>query len=286
MTTDTASALSARLTNGLPLTERRLDIAGVSTVVLEGGSGPPVLILHGQGGFGAMVAPLGAQLVATHRVVIPDIPGLGRSEIRAGELSADLVVRWLDELIAKTCDQPPVLIGMSLGGSIAAAYAADHSDKIDRVVLVASGSLARFRPALAMLPALLRFMRNPTPKSQERFARFTFHDFDRVRAAMGDRFVALQAYQIERMKQPSVRGANRKLLRELGTRKLADDRLASIAVPVSLIWGKQDRVMKFRIAEDASRKFGWPLHPIDRAGHVVMVDHPQAFGEALRKTLS
>jgi len=42
-----------RLLAGAPVTERRLDLAGVSTAVLEGGDGPPVVLLHGQGGWSA-----------------------------------------------------------------------------------------------------------------------------------------------------------------------------------------------------------------------------------------
>ena len=38
-----------RLLAGLPVTERRLRLAGVSTAVLEGGDGPPVVLLHGPG---------------------------------------------------------------------------------------------------------------------------------------------------------------------------------------------------------------------------------------------
>ena len=34
---------------GLPVTERRLQVAGFSTAVLEGGAGPPIVLLHGPG---------------------------------------------------------------------------------------------------------------------------------------------------------------------------------------------------------------------------------------------
>jgi pimeloyl-ACP methyl ester carboxylesterase len=103
---------------------------------------------------------------------------------------------------------------------------------------------------------------------------------------MGERMTALLDYQIERAKQPTVRAANRALLRMLGTKRIPDDQLRRIAVPVSLIWGRHDRVMKFGIAERASRKFGWPLYPIDDAGHLPVAEQPAAFGEALRKILS
>jgi pimeloyl-ACP methyl ester carboxylesterase len=49
-----------RLLAGAPVTERRLDLAGVSTAVLEGGDGPPVVLLHGQGGWAGMWLPVAA----------------------------------------------------------------------------------------------------------------------------------------------------------------------------------------------------------------------------------
>jgi hypothetical protein len=42
-----------RLLAALPVTERRLQLAGVSTAVLEGGAGPPVVLLHGPSGYAA-----------------------------------------------------------------------------------------------------------------------------------------------------------------------------------------------------------------------------------------
>ena len=38
----------------LPVTERRLQVAGISSAVLEGGDGPPVILLHGPGEFAAL----------------------------------------------------------------------------------------------------------------------------------------------------------------------------------------------------------------------------------------
>jgi hypothetical protein len=53
-----ADRLAARLIQGLPMTHRRLDVAGVSTSLLEGGDGPPLVLVHGQGGFAEIMTPL------------------------------------------------------------------------------------------------------------------------------------------------------------------------------------------------------------------------------------
>jgi pimeloyl-ACP methyl ester carboxylesterase len=107
-----------RLLKDLPVTERRLDLAGVSTSLLEGGEGSPLVLLHGQGGFAAMWGRVIPHLVGSHHVVAPDLPGLGRSEVRAGNLDAPAMVAWLGELIEQTCAEPPILVGHSLGGPL------------------------------------------------------------------------------------------------------------------------------------------------------------------------
>src|SRR6266511_3907658 len=122
-----------RVLAGAPVTERRLDLAGVSTAVLEGGDGPPVVLLHGQGGWAGMWLPVAADLVRTHRVVAPDLPGLGASEVPDGPPDAARVLAWLGELIQRTCPSPPTLVGASLGASIGARFAIGRASCRERV---------------------------------------------------------------------------------------------------------------------------------------------------------
>ncbi len=274
-------AVQDRLLEDLPVTERRLDLAGVSTSVLEGGDGPPILLLHGQGGFAAMWGRVIPGLVESHQVVAPDLPGMGQSEVQMGTLDASRVIAWLDDVIARTCAEPPTLVGHSLGGTIAARFAIEHGDQIRQTILVDSGSLDRFRPALSVFVALLRFSARPSTASHERFLRQVFVDPARAQAGWGDRWEAFEAYHIDRASQPSVGAANRQLLRRMGVRRISPDQLRKISVPVALIWGRNDPVMRFRTAEKASSKFGWPLYTIDDCGHVPHVERPEAFLDAL-----
>jgi pimeloyl-ACP methyl ester carboxylesterase len=116
-------AVRERLLDGIPAAERRLEIAGVSTALLEGGSGPPVVLLHGPGEFAAKWRGILPGLVTTHRVVAPDLPGHGTSLVRRGRLDVARVLAWLGELIEQTCPVPPTLVGHVLGGAIAARFA-------------------------------------------------------------------------------------------------------------------------------------------------------------------
>jgi pimeloyl-ACP methyl ester carboxylesterase len=234
----TSSDHLARLLEGIPVTERRLDIAGVSTWLLEGGDGPPIVLLQGQGGFAAMWGGIIPHLVGNHQVIAPDLPGLGQSEVKAGSPGADTVLRWLGELIERTCTTPPELVGASLRGSIAARFAAHHGDRLAGLVLVDAGGLAGgVRPAPGVLFALLRHSIRPSQRTARRMLRQVTVDPERVRNQMGERWEPFLAYLVDRSRTPSVKKANRRLLRELGFPPIPPEDLARISVPTTLIWG-------------------------------------------------
>lgn len=148
--TTRASGVDARqrLLATLPVTERRLELAGVSTAVLEGGDSdnPPIVLLHGPGGYGASWSPAIPTLAATHHVVAPDLPGQGASEVAVGALDTGRVLQWLGELIERTCASPPVLMGQLIGGAIAARFAADNPGRVERLLLVVPFGLEPFAP--------------------------------------------------------------------------------------------------------------------------------------------
>jgi pimeloyl-ACP methyl ester carboxylesterase len=243
-----------------------------------------VVLLHGQGGWSGMWLPVVGELVATHRVVAPDLPGLGASQVPGGPPDAAGVLAWLGELIQRTCLSPPALVGASLGASVAARFVIAHPDRVSRLVLVDAGSLGRFRPAPGVVLAMIRFIARPNERTHRGFLRQVAVDPARVRALMGDRWEVSQAYNLDRARTPSVRAANRRLLRELGTKPIPPQELARIAVPTSLIWGRHDRVMRLGIAERASARYGWPLHVVEDAGHFTL-EQPEASLAALRVAL-
>ena len=275
-----------RLLAGAPVTERRLELAGVSTAVLEAGGGPPVVLLHGQGGWAGVWLPAIAGLAGAHRVVAPDLPGLGASRTPQGPPGAETALAWLGELIDRTCSTPPVLVGVSLGGSIAARFAVAHSDRVAGLVLISMGGLAgkvRLRPR--MLLALVRHNLRPSERTALAMLRQVSVDVERARDRMGARWEPFRAYSLALSRSPSVRAANRRLLRELGLPRIPPADLARIAVPTTLIWGRQDRVMPLATAEEASARYGWPLQVVEDAGHFLGMDQPEAFLAALRAAL-
>jgi pimeloyl-ACP methyl ester carboxylesterase len=273
----------ARLLSGLPVTERRLQLAGVSTAVLEGGDGPPMVLLAGE--FAAVWMRVIADLVTTHRVIAPDLPGLGASEVPDGLLGADATLAWLDELIDQTCAIPPVLVGKGAAGALAARFTIDHGDRVDRLVLVDTYGLDRFRPPPGMAISFIGVMLRPTERGLQRsFRRYCFVDLDGVRAAMGEPYEWMAAYALDRFRTPSVKFAMRSLFRHLAS-TIPSEELDRIAVPTTLIWGRHDVGMRLNVAETASVRFGWPLLVIENARDDPAIEQPAAFLEALRTAL-
>ena len=131
----------AALLAGAPVDQRRIDLAGTPTTVLEGGDGPPLVLLHGPGGSATDWIGVVPALVDRHRVIAPDLPGHGGSDL------GDDLVAWLAALIDATCPAPPVLVGNTAGGALAAQFARDHGHRIARLVLVDALGLVPFAPA-------------------------------------------------------------------------------------------------------------------------------------------
>src|SRR5688572_26470248 len=278
-----AQDMRERLLSGMPVTERRVQLAGVSTAVLEGGDGPPIDFLQGE--FAAVWMRVIPELVTTHRVIAPDLPGLGASEVSDGPPDAEAVLTWLDELIEQTCAIPPVLVGKGPGGALAARFTIEHSDRIDRLVLVDTHGLARFRPPPGMALSFIGVMLRPTERGLERgFRHYCFADLDGVRAEMGEGYEWMAAYALDRFRTPSVKAAMRILMRQLASAIPPAD-LDRIAVPTTLIWGRHDLGVRLSVAEAASARYGWPLHVIENARDDPAIEQPEAFLAALRTAL-
>ena len=92
----------------------------------HGGSGPPLVLLHGAGTDQSSLQPLVAELLPTHRVVTVDLRGHGRST--AGPWSLTAAVGDVEAVVAAYGLRSPAVVGHSLGGMVAAAYGAAHPD--------------------------------------------------------------------------------------------------------------------------------------------------------------
>src|SRR5262249_6430126 len=105
---------------------QQMPVSGGTQYVRLGGQGPAVVLLHGFGDTGDMWVPLAEALVKDHRVVVPDLRGMGLSShpedgyektAQARELAAILDQLGIQEFVLITHD-----IGNMVGYALAALY--------------------------------------------------------------------------------------------------------------------------------------------------------------------
>jgi len=114
----------------------QIEIRGVPTQILRGGSGPPLLYLHSAGGEVTWL-PFFERLAERFSVCVPAHPGFASSEgFDSIDSMEDLVFHYTD-LMEQLEIQQPALVGLSLGGWLAAEFAIRYTDRIRALVLIA-----------------------------------------------------------------------------------------------------------------------------------------------------
>jgi pimeloyl-ACP methyl ester carboxylesterase len=278
--------LRDQLVAALPVTERRLTLNGVPTAVLEGGSGPPIVLLHGPGASGAQWVRVLPDLVTTHRVVAPDLPGHGASAMFDGAPDAERVCAWLDDLIEHSCATPPVLVGHTVGGAIAARYASVRGERLDGLVLVDSLGLVPFAPLPAFGAALQAFLGSPSDETHERLWDQCVFDLAAVALRLGERWELIKAYNLAKAQSPDGMAAIGALMEQFGLPAIPPEALARISVPTTLIWGRHDRATPLAAAENARARYRWSLRVIEDAADDPTLEQPDRFLDALRRSLA
>jgi pimeloyl-ACP methyl ester carboxylesterase len=109
---------------------------GTNLYVRIGGKGPAVILLHGFGDTGDMWAPLAAELVKDHTVIVPDLRGMGLSaHPDAGytkKNQATDIAGVMDALKVQKAD----LVSHDIGNMVGYALAAQYPDRITRWVVI------------------------------------------------------------------------------------------------------------------------------------------------------
>jgi pimeloyl-ACP methyl ester carboxylesterase len=211
-----------------------------------------------------------------------DVPGFGESE-PAGpgfDLSA-VAARIVRGLRTAGLDGPVDLVGHSLGAGVALTLAADHRDAVRRLVLVSPAGLSSMpRPVSVLLAAAadgaLAARRRAGALADFRWGR-------RLLLGLAAADPAEIAPTQARMMIGASAGAQR-TAEAFTTITGADLRplLVRASVPIGVIWGEQDRTIPVRLADVVrSRRPDVEVTVVPRAGHVLMVERPEAFVEAL-----
>lgn len=272
-----------RMLAGLPLGERRIELAGAETAVLEGGAGAPLILLHGgiECG-GAYWAPVVPALAERHRLVVPDVPGLGESEPveRLGEIFDD----WLAALIDLIGPPKPDLVAHSLVGTLAARFATRHGERLRRLVVYGTPGIGPYRMPLGLRAIAIRYDLRPSLANLQRFERWAFLDRERVGRSDPEWFDAFEAYLLACSKRPGAKRTMRRLI-GVGTKRVPDAELERIGVPVAVLNGRHDRMVALELSANAALTLEWPLHVVEDSGHVPHMERPDDFCAALRAAL-
>ncbi|WP_225827192.1 alpha/beta fold hydrolase [Streptomyces naphthomycinicus] len=273
---------------GLPtMQETTYDIGGRKIFAAETGDGPPVLLLHGGGPGASGVSNYARNITALakeYRVIVPDLPGYGRSTKGVdgsdpfGHL-ADGIRGMLDALGLEQAH----LVGNSYGGACALRLALDTPSRVDRMVLMGPGGIGTTRALPTPgLNSLLNYYTGDGPSRQklEKFIRnyLVFNAADVPDAAIDERYQASidpEVIASPPLQRPSGPNALRTVWKMDFTR---DARLSRLPVPTLVLWGAQDKVNRPSGGRMlAERMPNCDLYLVANTGHWVQFERAELF---------
>lgn len=266
---------------------RVANIGGVRTRYFVGGEGPPLVVVHGLGGAAVNFTLLAPLLARRHRVLIPDLPGHGRTEPleRAGDLTA--YADHVAELAELEGMFPAPLVGYSMGGVIALRLAVSRPGRVTGLALVAAAGIVSVSRRAEIWLAVTGAIR--PAQVMTRF-RGTFARRPRLRwlpfglwGAVDPPALAPEGV-LGFLEGPSqhtdVGMAGRALLKD-------DPRpdLDHVRCPVMLLWGSRDRLVPLVDGFEYARRLRAPIRTLPAAGHLLVGEHPHACAEILEDFL-
>lgn len=149
----------------LGLSTRFIRANGVDLHVAEGGSGKPLVLLHGYPQSGESWRLIAPELIRSHRVIIPDLRGMGLSGIAPGGYDLPNLAEDIHQLVRALDLLDVGVVGHDWGGAVGAVYALRYRDEARRLVFVESAvggagfesiwTFAQPNPAMTFIPFLL-----------------------------------------------------------------------------------------------------------------------------------
>jgi len=267
--------------------ERWADVRAVRMRYFVGGEGPPLVLVHGFSGAATNFTLLAPLLARHRRVLIPELPGHGRSEPLPAAPSLSGYADSVRHLAGLEGMLPAPLVGHSLGGSVALRMALRWPDDVPALVLAASAGIAS---STRRAQLWLAFAARATPG--RRISAYRSHVARRrlLRYAV---FGHWGASDPEALDDRAVEGllagpelhadtlsAARALVRE-------DPRqdLHGLRCPCLLVWGARDHQVPIDDAFEYARRLRAPLRTIADCGHLLVAERPDVCAAAIEDFL-
>ena len=278
---------------------RVADVGGPVHYVDFGGSGRPVLMVHGLGGNALNWMAVGPAIAETRRALAIDLAGFGQTPLfgRAATVGANvaLVHNFIDGVVG----EPVMLMGNSMGGYISVVEAAAHHGAVTSMVLVdpaVPGPHVRWPEPLMLsaiaalsIPGLAQTLldRRLRVLGPEALVKNTLAlvatDPSRIDSSVVDAHVRLteERQHLGRQNARAFIQASRSIgFRMTDPRFWA--RVAAVSTPTLVIHGSLDRLIPLSAARELQRRRpDWKLEVLDGVGHVPMMEAPDQFMDAL-----
>jgi pimeloyl-ACP methyl ester carboxylesterase len=253
------------------------------------GTAPVLWLVHGIGDRGATWDAVVPLLAGRFTVVAPDLLGHGESDKPRADYSVGGFANGIRDLMVVLGVERATVVGHSLGGGVALQFAYQYPERVERLVLVASGGLgAEVHPVLraAVLPgastAIALSVRSPfripvlaASRALARLGVFDRNDVEEIGRVW------------EGLRDRSTRAAFLRTLRSVvdlrGQSVTSRDRLyLTAAIPTLLIWGQRDPVLPVQHAQAAADALpGARLDVVAQAGHLPHRSCPQGFATSV-----
>jgi pimeloyl-ACP methyl ester carboxylesterase len=267
-----------------------IELHGHTSSYRTGGRGPVLVLIHGITNSSASWEPVLGMLAEHFTIVAPDLLGHGDSAKPRGDYSLGASASLLRDLLLALGHERATIAGHSLGGGIAMQYAYQFPERVERLILVASGGLGReVTPALraATLPGAELVL--PLLASQPFVDAGTTVGgllgkiglrFGADIAEMMSGFASLQDIEARRAFVHTARS----VIDTGGQRVDATDKLyLAQAVPTLILWGDRDPIIPARHGIRAHENMpGSTLKIFEGAGHFPHHDDPAGVTTAIK----
>ncbi|MER5777356.1 alpha/beta hydrolase [Streptomyces sp. NPDC002039] len=242
-----------------------------------GGSGPPIVLLHGLAGHAGEWDTLARNLSRRYRVVAVDQRGHGASERRPGDVSRAAYVADVVAVIGQLDLRRPVLVGQSLGGHTAMLTAAAHPDLLRALVLIEAGPGGSNPDVQAEIDAALGAWPTPFPSRQVAVEFFGG-------GAVGEAWAAGLEERPGGWWPRFDRHVMVEALTENARRSFWDD-WTTITCPTLVILGQSGIIPAHETQAMLQQRPGTVAVSVPRAGHDVHLEHPEILRQMLQEFL-